>query len=1507
MKISLQFFKYKKRLLLFIVSFFLAFSQLLHAQCPGPNANDCDGDGVVNLDDLDDDNDGILDVDEEDCPARFDPASTSAALNPNGLIENAPFEFTTESGRTFIWESTNVTPGDPPENNVFLISGGPNNVLGKLVGFPSTSNANNAASTGLEFNVTITFPIPQTTFRMVALDYDLQNGNPAETMSNFSVLPSFVSPNGIIDSNGVLGATSNNQDIEVEWEFEEPLSSLSFTVGRPTSGFGIRFQIGFNFCDQDNDAIISGFDLDTDGDGCSDATEAGFTDANNDGVIDGVITVDADGLVIVDGTPLVYTSPIANSVVENLVIDVSTASIIPSDATINLGATQVLTASNVTATRTTEFIPDPDVTEDATAELLYEWFKDGVSQGPPVVGDNTFTITEAVATDEGEYSVIISHPGRVGCPEELNTTLTVMPCDITDITAVNISVCDSAGTPSDTTDDTFTADITVVFSGPHAIGNLDLTGAATESVFVADLDSDTSHTFTDVVLPANGTDLSFTATFSNGATCTFTNASTLTAPEECSNVIEANPDDFSNTPLASGGVTPSVITDDTLDGSPVVLGTGPGEVTLNGDPNGTNPAGFTFDPLTGEITIAEGTPSGLYTLEYEICENGADPENCSLTTVTVNVENPIDAIVDDFTNTPLTVGESTADVTDNDTLNGVPVVLGTGAGEVALTVDPNGTNPSGLTLDPLTGEITVDPNTPSGTYEVEYQICENGADPENCDITTATVLVSNQIVAMMDDFSAPPLPGGGTTPSVTADDTFNGAPVVLGTGPGEVTLNGDPNGTNPAGFTFDPLTGEIMIAEGTPSDSYTLEYEICENGADPENCSLTTVTINVENPIDAIVDDFTDTPLTVGESTADVTDNDTLNGAPVVLGTGAGEVTLTVDPNATNPSGLTLDPLTGEITVDPNTPSGTYVLEYQICENGADPENCDITTATVLVENPIDAIVDDFTDTPLTVGESTADVTDNDTLNGVPVVLGTGAGEVTLTVDPNATNPSGLTLDPLTGEITVDPNTPSGTYVLEYQICENGADPENCDITTATVLVENPIDAIDDPIFTTNGGETTPTSVIDNDLFNGVPAVIGTNPGEVNLTPVTIPTGIILNPDGTVTVGTDVEPGNNVIVYEICENSARPRNCDRAEFIVFVPNPELTLVKTASVGGNGLPGDVITYTFTVTNTGNVDVFNIVVNDALTNTVELALTPNSLTPGGVSTGIATYVITQADLDRGYVDNTATVSGSDSNGVIVNDISDAGDELEETEDSLGVINDDPTDDPTVVPLSGIFDLAITINLDEESTTTPVVGGAPITYELTLSNLGDIPATNVNVESLIPNGFRLISATATRGNYSSTDGVWTVPTLAPGEVQMLEIVVDLLGTGNYDVDALIVESRGVEINDNVSVNNRDNIVVEPLCLTIFNEFSPNGDGINETFFIGCIENFPNNTLEIYNRWGNIVYRTNNYQNDWEGESNGRAVLSVDKQLPEGTYYYILDLGDGSTPIANWLYINR
>ena len=87
---------------------------------------------------------------------------------------------------------------------------------------------------------------------------------------------------------------------------------------------------------------------------------------------------------------------------------------------------------------------------------------------------------------------------------------------------------------------------------------------------------------------------------------------------------------------------------------------------------------------------------------------------------------------------------------------------------------------------------------------------------------------------------------------------------------------------------------------------------------------------------------------------------------------------------------------------------------------------------------------------------------------------------------------------------------------------------------------------------------------------------------------------------------------------------------------------------------------------------------------------------------------------------------------------------------------------------------------------------------------------------------------------------------------------------------------------------------------CLTIPNAFTPNGDGINDSWDIQNIELYRDVTIKVYNRWGQIVYETNTPSQKWDGTSNSHP-------LPSGTYLYVIFLNNGKHKIQGSVCILR
>lgn len=82
--------------------------------------------------------------------------------------------------------------------------------------------------------------------------------------------------------------------------------------------------------------------------------------------------------------------------------------------------------------------------------------------------------------------------------------------------------------------------------------------------------------------------------------------------------------------------------------------------------------------------------------------------------------------------------------------------------------------------------------------------------------------------------------------------------------------------------------------------------------------------------------------------------------------------------------------------------------------------------------------------------------------------------------------------------------------------------------------------------------------------------------------------------------------------------------------------------------------------------------------------------------------------------------------------------------------------------------------------------------------------------------------------------------------------------------------------------------------------NAFSPNGDGINDVWSIEALETYSESVIAVFNRYGQEVFQSRGYSKTWDGKYNG-------KPLPAGTYYYVIDLKNGSPALNGWVLIVR
>ena len=227
------------------------------------------------------------------------------------------------------------------------------------------------------------------------------------------------------------------------------------------------------------------------------------------------------------------------------------------------------------------------------------------------------------------------------------------------------------------------------------------------------------------------------------------------------------------------------------------------------------------------------------------------------------------------------------------------------------------------------------------------------------------------------------------------------------------------------------------------------------------------------------------------------------------------------------------------------------------------------------------------------------------------------------------------------------------------------------------------------------------------------------------------------------------------------------------------------------------------------------------------------------------------------------------------------------------------DETTTKSLNVTVATCSDLTITNTV---SNPTPNFG-EQITFTVTVNNVGQGNFINTVVSDLLPSGYDLVSTNTTAGTYDPATSLWTIPTLNAGQSVTLTIVAEVLPGGDYLSVATVEISTPLDVD---AANNSASVSVDPICLTVYNEFTPNNDGANDLFRIDCIESYPNNELKVYNRYGSLVYSKQHYENDWNGTANVSGVINRGDMLPTGTYFYVIDIGNGTVK-KGWLSVMR
>ncbi|WP_345147434.1 Ig-like domain-containing protein, partial [Flavobacterium ginsengiterrae] len=586
------------------------------------------------------------------------------------------------------------------------------------------------------------------------------------------------------------------------------------------------------------------------------------------------------------------------------------------------------------------------------------------------------------------------------------------------------------------------------------------------------------------------------------------------------------------------------------------------------------------------------------------------------------------------------------------------------------------------------------------------------------------------------------------------------------------------------------------------------------------------------------------------------------------------------------------------LTYDPSGAfSGNDTFTFTATDNNG---AVDATPATITI--PVDKTI--LTANPDPVGSvvginepvEVVNVLDNDKLNNDPLLL-TDVKLDVLVPDPNNV----LTLRP-DGTVELIPNAPAGTYTLTYEICEL-ANPTNCTSAVVTVTVEAPTMTIKAESYCNNNAayvsydvtadNFTPKDLVTINWIDSANNVVATQtnlplsgnvlwPGTVlnsNNKPIDWPGWVLVNGqwiegnDGfeltrpAVTMQFSLNPTESVTV----NYPAAASGCNaKPQFGIEASNEDDVILAD---GINGSP----------------EVINVLDNDKLNG---IPVNPADVNVKG--NNFPTGITLNPD---GTIDVAPGTPGGDY--PLTYQICEKANPQNCSDASVHIFVQVPA-----------ITLVMKVEFNDSNKNDNAEAGETLTYTFTITNTGNVPLQNISISDLLP-GVVITGGPINLGIGQSDSYTFTgTYTLTQADINA--------GTVSNQATVSGTTQSGIRVEDksdseNAGGDNPTTIELNSCNLKIFNAISLNGDNMNERFYIRGIECYPDNTVQIFNRWGVLVFERDHYNNTdvvFKGFSEGRTTVKESNGLPEGTYYYIVRYKDNKSNAkqeAGYLYLTK